>query len=63
MDENRVVPAVIGTGIVVTLLYALFIMGAVDIWALTVGPLLLAYFAWRLVRALEKIADAIEASG
>lgn len=63
MDENRVVPVVIGTGMVVTLLFALFIMSDIIIWALIVGPLVFAYFAWRLVRALEKIADAIEASG
>jgi hypothetical protein len=57
------VPAGIGTGIVVTYLVALFVTNTVDLWALIAGPLVFVYFAWRLVIALEKIADAIEESG
>ena len=47
---------------VLTLLYTVLIAGRPLLWLSTVIPLVLLYLAWRFVRAVERIAKALEDS-
>lgn len=61
-DDPRDRYAIIGIAIlaVLTLLYTVLIAGRPLLWFSVVIPLVLLYFAWRFVRAVERIADALE---
>ena len=44
----------------VTLGYSLLFAGSLLVWVALVPPLILIYFAWRFVRAVERIAASLE---
>ncbi|MES3517999.1 MAG: hypothetical protein PPP58_10080 [Natronomonas sp.] len=52
----------VGVGIlaVVSLLYSILIMQAVDRWVQFTLVLVVVYLLWRLVRAVERIAETLE---
>lgn len=61
-DEPRhqLVVAVVGFGIVLSFVYSIVITAEILIWLSVVSILLLFYLLWRLVRAHEQIADALD---
>lgn len=59
-SRDRYVLAGITLLAVLTLLYTVLIAGRPLLWFSVVIPLVLLYFAWRFVRAVERIADALE---
>lgn len=57
--ERRIIYALIAVGLL-TFLYSVLIAGRPLFWFSIGFPLVLVYLFWRLVRAVERIADAQE---
>ena len=59
-SQNRHVPALIAVVALLTFLYSFLVVKRPLVWIGLVALLLGVYFGWRFVRAVERIADALE---
>lgn len=62
-SRNRYVPALIGVVALLTFLYSVLVVNRPLAWVGLVALLLVVYVGWRFVRAIERIADALEDRG
>lgn len=64
LQSDRLAVGLVALGIVaVAFLYSVFVMRAPLQLVGLLGPVVFLYLLWRFVRAHERIADAMEASG
>ncbi|MFW5964785.1 MAG: hypothetical protein ACOCQM_07945 [Natronomonas sp.] len=59
-DRIQAGPAIVAVVAAVALLYSLLVAQRLLFGAVVVGLVLVAYLLWRLVRAAERIATALE---
>jgi membrane protein implicated in regulation of membrane protease activity len=59
-DRIKAGPAIVAVVAVIALLYSLLIAQQLLFGAVAVGLVFVVYLLWRLVRATERIADAVE---
>lgn len=59
-NRNRSVPALIGVVALLTFLYSFLVVKRPLAWVGFVAVLFTLYLSWRFVRAVERIADALE---
>lgn len=59
-NRNRSVPALISVVALLTFLYSFLVVKRPLAWVGSVAMLFTLYLGWRFVRAVERIADALE---